>query len=287
MDRLTRPEWLGRQLNHRERVSPFATERLKRMSKHVKHPIDDFLFEYYSFRPAQLLRWSPGCGVILDGASGDELGWKEFLELDGGIVLDANSFPKHRLRSLHWTIDYLEGIAIRPASFNCFGLHEWAMLYRSTEPRHASTPLRLPLNEIARIVDAEGLRCTHFDAFRFFTPQAVPLNRVPLSRDNLAEHDQKGCIHVTMDLYRYAYKFAPWCSGELIADAFLLARQARTIDMRASPYDLRDYGIEPIRIETREGREEYVERQRELTLNGEPIRERLISEYRRLLAERQ
>ena len=209
MDRLTRSEWLGRQMRHCARLSPFASERLERMSTHVKHPIDDFLFEYYSFRPAQLLRWSPGCGVILDGASGDDLGWKEFQELDGGIVLDANSFPEHRLRSLRWAIEYLEGIALRPASFYCFGLHEWAMLYRTTEPRHASTPLRLPPNEIARIIDAEGLRCTHFDAFRFFTPRAVPLNRVPLSRDNLAEHDQKGCIHVTMDIYRYAYKIAP------------------------------------------------------------------------------
>ena len=51
----------------------------------------------------------------------------------------------------------------------------------------------------------------------------------------------------------------------------MLAREARLIDMRASPYDLRDYGLDPIRIESREGREEYVKRQRDLTHNGEPI----------------
>ena len=47
--------------------------------------------------------------------------------------------------------------------------------------------------------------------------------------------DQRGCVHVTMDLYRYAYKIAPWVRAELIADAFELAWRARELDMRASP----------------------------------------------------
>ena len=85
-----------------------------------------------------------------------------------------------------------------------------------------------------------------------------------------------------MDLYRYAFKLAPWSSGELISDAFLLAWEARQIDMRASPYDLRTFGLEPILIEMRAGREEYVELQRELMRKAEPIRERLIGEYRRV-----
>jgi hypothetical protein len=88
---------------------------------------------------------------------------------------------------------------------------------------------------------------------------------------------------VTMDLYKYAYKLAPWSSGELISDAFLLAWEARQLDMRASPYDLRRYGLEPILMEAREGREEYVEMQRILVAKAEPIRERLIDNYRRLL----
>ena len=109
------------------------------------------------------------------------------------------------------------------------------MVYRSPEVRHPTTPLRLSPQEIAQVVDSEGLRCTHFDAFRFFTPSATPLNRIQLTRQNTDEHDQKGCLHVAMDLYKYAYKLAPWSSGELIADAFLLACKARQIDMRAQP----------------------------------------------------
>jgi hypothetical protein len=87
-----------------------------------------------------------------------------------------------------------------------------------------------------------------------------------------------------MDLYRFAHKIAPWCSSELIADTFLLAADARRIDMRASPYDLKDQGFEPILIETVEGREEYIQEQRRLAELAVPLRARLISFYERLIA---
>ena len=35
----------------------------------MKHPVHDFLFTYYSQRPAQLRRWHPGYGVALAGAA--------------------------------------------------------------------------------------------------------------------------------------------------------------------------------------------------------------------------
>ena len=285
MTTLSPNEWRSRLAQHRERLAPFTAERLARMAAHIKHPVHDFLFEYYSYRPAQLLRWSPGVGVFLEGATSSDLEWsKEFVASDGSLILMADSFPEHRLRSLDWAIGYLRSIAERPPLFHCLGLHEWAMVYQAPEVRHSATPLRLSREEIAKVVESEGLRCTHYDAFRFFTPEAVPLNRIQLTRQNTDEHDQKGCIHVTMDLYRYAFKLAPWSSGELIADAFLLAWEARQIDMRASPYDLRAFGLKPILIETRSGREEYVELQRELMRKAEPVRERLIEEYRRVKA---
>lgn len=254
------------------------------MAVGIKHPVNDFLFEYYSFRPAELLRWSPGPDILLEGAQLSDITWKEFVSQDGGLILPASSFPEKRRSFLQWAIGYFEAIAQRPASFNCFGLHEWAMVYRTPEVRHSATPLRLSAVEIARVVESEGLRCTHYDAFRFFTPEAAPLNRLQLTRVNTDEHDQKGCLHVAMDLYRYAYKIAPWGTAELIADAFELAWDVRQIDMRASPYDLQAFGLAPIRIETREGREEYVELQREFSRRGEPLRERLIGEYRLLLS---
>jgi hypothetical protein len=88
-----------------------------------------------------------------------------------------------------------------------------------------------------------------------------------------------------MDLYRFAYKLGPYCPSTVLGDAFDLARQAREVDMRASPYDLQALGFPPIRIETREGREEYVECQRSLHVRAQPLRERLLSVHRHLQTE--
>jgi hypothetical protein len=85
-----------------------------------------------------------------------------------------------------------------------------------------------------------------------------------------------------MDLYRFAHKIAPWCSSELIADSFLMACEARAIDMRASPYDLSQLDMTPIRIETNDGREEYIAEQRQLTEKAMPLRSRLLNVYRYL-----
>jgi len=282
--RLPEPVWRERQSQYVERLKPFADDRITRAARGEKHPVRDFLFEYYSFRPAYLLRWSPGVDVVLENARTSDVGWgKYFIPRDGGLVLPADSFPERRRSFARWALEYLEGIAARPPQYGCFGLHEWAMVYRSPEVRHSRTPLRLAPDAIAAAVEAEELCCTHFDAFRFFTPAAAPRNRHRLSRDATLRFDQRACIHVTMDLYRYAYKIAPWVNGELLADAFLLAWQARQLDMRASPYDLTAHGLEPIRVETPAGREEYVSRQRELAESGVPLRAGLIHAYRTLV----
>src|SRR5262249_33862871 len=148
------------------------------------------------------------------------------------------------------------------ASFACGGLHEWAMVYRDPSVRHPYVPFRLSREETDAVVDSQPLRCSHFDAFRFFTPAAAPRNRWELTRAGTTQHDQPGCLHVNMDLYRFAFKIAPFCPSEVVADALDVARVAREIDMRASPYDLTSYGFAPVRIETSEGRAEYAEWQR-------------------------
>ena len=283
MERLSESEWRDGAARHRERLAPFAEERLSRTARREKHPVRDFLFEYYNYRPAHLLRWTPGPDVVLEGARSSDLPWNEFVPTDGGLVLRSSDLPSHRRSFVRWALNYLKGIAARPPLFGCFGLHEWAMVYRTPEVRHSRTPLRLSPETIAAVVEREQLCCTHFDAFRFFTPAAVPRNRHPLTRDVTDRFDQRGCIHVTMDLYRHAYKLAPWVPAELIADAFELAWQARQLDMRASPYDLTALGFDSISIETPVGKEEYVRGQRELAEAGVPIRERLIEAYRRLV----
>lgn len=278
--KLAKPDWQIRLLAHRTRLTPYCDERLARQAKHQSHPVRDFLFQYYSYTPAKLLRWSPGPDVILEGACPSDLDWPQHFQAHAdGAILPATAFPGHRWFFLQWTLDYLRAIAARPPHLGCFGLHEWAMVYRDPNIRHRTTPLRLAPEAV---VDSMDLRCTHFDAYRFFTPAATPRNRVALTRDTCHEHDQPGCIHVTMDLYKFAFKLGPWCPAELMADAFELAWAARVIDMRASPYNLRTYDLSPICIETKDGRDEYVAAQRELMMRAEPIRDQLIAVYRRL-----
>ena len=263
-------------------MRPWAEDRIRRAARGEKHPVYDFLFEYYSLRPGHLLRWSAGANVRLDDAKVHDLDWKaDFVACEGGQVLPASAFPAHRIDYLDWAIDYLETVQNREPSFACFGLHEWAMVYQDDEIRHRKVPLRLSRSETDAVV-AGGVRCSHYDAFRFFTPPAVPLNRWALNREQTAEHDQPGCVHVAMDLYKFAIKIAPFGRSEVLGDAFELAVAARELDMRASPYDLRSYGFASIGIETREGREEYANGQRVLFERGRPVRAGLIADYRHL-----
>ena len=117
------------------------------------------------------------------------------------------------------------------------------------------------------------------------TRGARPLNRWQPTRESAPQWEQRGCLHANMDLYKWAFKLAPFAPAELIADGFELARDIREIDMRASPYDLRALGFAPIAIETAEGKAEYERHQRAFTARGEPLRERLIALCGRLLAE--
>jgi hypothetical protein len=57
-----------------------------------------------------------------------------------------------------------------------------------------------------------------------------------------------------MDLYKWCYKLSPLINSELLLDCLQLAAAAREIDMRASPYDLSDYGYSPSAVENRAGR---------------------------------
>jgi hypothetical protein len=273
---LAKAVWQELAEQHQSRVSAWVTSVLERRSRHERHPVYDFLFEYYSFRPAQLLRWSPGPGVILEGAEiKDGAGiWENV-----GRGLRLKAFPAGRRPFVDWAIDFLRGSGDRSPNYSCFGLHEWAMVYRERHVRHQKVPLRLSRADLDAFLESQQLSCTHFDAFRFFSEQAKPRNAVQLERTLTAEMDQPACIHVNMDLYRFCYKIAPWLESELLADAFALARSARELDMRASPYDLSAFGFEPIPIETTDGRVQYVRLQREIARLAEPIRQGVLSAY--------
>jgi hypothetical protein len=150
------------------------------------------------------------------------------------------------------------------------------MVYRSSKRRHQGVPLRFSEDEVARVVETHTLCCSHFDAFRFFTSAAGPRNRFQLVPENRLQHEQRGCLHVNMDLYKWACKLQPWTSSHLVIDCLELAFAIREIDMRASPYDLVALGYSPIKIETLSGKDEYESHQRRFTEEAVPLRNQLV-----------
>jgi len=270
--------WRARRSAHERRVDGWIGPHLRRRRAGERHPVEDFLFTYYSHRPAQLRRWHPGAGTILAGASAADLG-RDYLPAPEGAVLDTAGVRARRAEAIPWIRTLLTRTAGRPAQLGCFGLHEWAMVYRQTqdEVRHNAWPLRLSAADTAAVVEERGVRCSHFDAYRFFTPPARPLNVVTPTRERQHELEQPGCLHANMDLYKWAYKLSPLVPSELVADCFALARDVRALDMRASPYDLAALGYPPVRIETPEGRAVYASEQRGFAVRAAPLRERLVA----------
>ena len=266
---LSGPEWRARAVAHRERVSVITGPHRDRARRGEAHPVLDFLFTYYSHRPARLERWHPGPAVVLAGAP-DAPGYRR---VDGGIVLDVQERAR---RTASFVRDLLAATASRPPQLSCFGMHEWAMVYRSAEVRHAAWPLRLGAAGTDAVVDALPVRCTHHDAFRFFTPEARPRNALQPTRSDQLALEQPGCLHATMDLYKWAYKLDPATPSELVADCLELAVEVREWDMRASPYDLTALGYQPVPIETPAGRAEYAAAQARFAERAAPLRQRLI-----------
>jgi hypothetical protein len=80
-----------------------------------------------------------------------------------------------------------------------------------------------------------------------------------------------------MDLYKWSYKLSPLIDSETLLDCLELAAAAREIDMRASPYDLSDYGYTPITVEDAAGRAEYVRCQKAIATRAEPLRAALLA----------
>ncbi|WP_369822315.1 hypothetical protein [Corynebacterium sp. NML130628] len=196
---------------------------------------------------------------------------------DGGdVCVNVELLLKQRNQDVEEIYKLLRATASRPAHFDCFGLHEWAMLYREDHPRH-DLPLRLGREGTNEVVESHQLRCTHFDAFRFFTAPARPLNVLVLQREDQLSREQPGCVHATMDLFKWALKLGPLVPGDLLLDCFELAIDARRLDMEASPYDCRELGFDVVPVETTKGKITYVQRQRVLTARGEELRSRLVA----------
>jgi len=272
--------WLALEAAHQERVDAATADHRSRRGQGVPHPIEDFLFSYYSTKPSQLRRWHPGVGVRLEGASElERASWKHYRMVGRAVEVDVEAFVAARGRAVEFIGRLLAATAARPARLGCFGLHEWAMVYRAQEGdvRHEQVPLRLSQSETDEVVERHQITCSHFDAFRFFTPEALSRNAIQPTRESQVELEQPGCLHAGMDVYKWATKLTPIVPSDLTMDCFDLAKEIRLLDMQASPYDLSDYDVEPVRIETAAGKAAYLERQRAFAERSNVLRQRLLA----------
>jgi hypothetical protein len=163
------------------------------------HPIYNFLFAYYfSFNKSILKKYSPGVGVMLPGATFEEQPYLAVSSygnpfINSGYYWDLSrvAIPVKKKRSAEYIYNILRAIDSKSPSFCCYGLHEWAMLYDPSGigaaknlnndrlRKFQSLPLRLSVENVREVVESNKLRCTHFDAFRYFTDPAKPLNSLP------------------------------------------------------------------------------------------------------------
>ena len=285
MATLSSTAWSGAAAAHATRADALVGKAMVRRSAGEVHPIEDFLYDYYGTRPARLRRWHPGVGTaLLPGAEPIPHGtWKWYATAsDGSVALDGRAMRADREENIRFIHELLTATASREPFLGCFGLHEWAMAYRTTEHRHP-LPLRLGQAGTDAVVEAHQIRCAHFDAFRFFTPAAEARNLLQPTRQSQPELEQPGCLHATMDCHKWATKLGPAVAGEIALDCFELAKDVRLLDMQASPYDLAAYGEAPVPIETTEGKAAYVTRQRDFAARGSVLRQRLLEVCKQLL----
>ncbi len=273
---LSEAHWRAREDEHHERVREWTLPHRERQQRGEKHPVMDFLFTYYSHKPSKLERWQPGYGAVLAGGA-KFLGRRGYVEGPRGVRLDPATLTASRRTTVEFVRSLVTATASRPAQLGCFGLHEWAMVYGTgpEQVRHSGWPLRLGHRGTDGVVESMRIRCSHHDAFRFFTDAARPLNSLQPRREEQVRLEQPGCLHANMDLFKWAYKLDPFVPAELVADCFDLAARIREVDMRASPYDLRGLGYSPIAIETPQGRAEYARRQHAFSEEAAVLRGRL------------
>lgn len=295
---LAAADWQALRAAHEATVGERTAAHLARRSRGETHPVEDFLFTYYPFKPGKLARWQPGARRAVALATDEDRAtfdrrWFRSEEVPARTAdphspagasavacVDLSAWRAERGDGARFIAGLLHSTLEREATLGCFGLHEWAMVYRQSpgEHRHDRVPLRLSQADTDAVVESHRIRCSHFDAFRFFTPAAVPRNTLQPTRAGMRDTEQPGCLHAGMDLYKWAMKLEPIVASETVLEAFDLACAIRCLDMEASPYDLRAWGYAPVRIETAAGKAEYMRRQEEFSHRAQAIRRTLLAE---------
>ena len=250
--KLSKAEWTADVDGFKDRTHALLCGGLH---KDPQHPLYNFIFKYYfSMSPKCLTHYSPGMNVLLldtdepdSGASLAQSSWGDpYRPVSRGYVWDPAELavPATKRRAMSHVLQLLQSIDKKPPSLRCYGLHEWAMVYIDGASRETaaapspklskfqSLPLRVTSESIRSVLQPDPaapplLRCTHYDAFRFFTDDGRVLNTVnspvparyvfscPICRglilgvrcrrEHILQLEQPGCIHVQMDLFKWDF----------------------------------------------------------------------------------
>src|SRR6478735_1357735 len=102
IETLTEDDWQARRSAHEERVDAWVEPHLARRSRGASHPVEDFLFTYYSYSPASLRRWHPGVHVRLEGAGAAVFAARKgYVPTEGGVVVDT-ALDARREEAVSW-----------------------------------------------------------------------------------------------------------------------------------------------------------------------------------------
>ena len=118
---MTRPEWQEVMSQHHSVVEPWVRPRLTRRSHGLKHPVDDFLFEYYPISPNKLMTWHPGYGTYLEATADDlEVFPHVIYEFRNNLIQLRQSWIEQRIEQIHATQNFLTVTSQRPTRTGCF-----------------------------------------------------------------------------------------------------------------------------------------------------------------------
>lgn len=117
---------------------------------------------------------------------------------DGSVCVDVTGFARDRAGTITFVTDLMRATLQRPSHTGCFGLHEWAMIYRLApqQIRHAAWPLRLAPSEVDTIVeshDAISRACRRVPVLH--PPDALARNAFQPTRDTQIAMERPGCLH--------------------------------------------------------------------------------------------
>ncbi|MBA2729078.1 MAG: hypothetical protein H0U49_13020, partial [Parachlamydiaceae bacterium] len=142
--------WTARAKIHHALVGPMCDAFISRRAIGLTHPVHDFLFTYYNCSPQKLKQWIPSLDERLETSQDIA---EEYPYLSGyWFYSHANSLSVNKDRILEKTrqqatfvADLCSNILQRTPRYHCFGMHEWAMVYKLSpeDIRHKGHRLRL------------------------------------------------------------------------------------------------------------------------------------------------